>query len=106
MTPIDAIAKVVMEGIRSTCEPINFDSHEEKKLREKEKVRSQEIYPFLRPMVGSCLSDKGLDAKGRILRLRACQKETPEESESEQNQGEKINPEVSLVDGLVDMEAE
>jgi len=102
MTPLD----VILNGIRATCEPINFDSYEEKKLRQKEAIFKGEIYPFLRPMVGSCLSDKGLDAKGRILRLRACQKETPEESEGEQNQGEKINPEVSLVDGLVSMETD
>jgi len=97
---------VILDGIRSTLTPNEFDPHEEKLLKEKTQVWKEEVYPFLRPMVGSCLSDKGLDAKGRILRLRACQKETPEESESEQNQGEKINPEVSLVDGLVDMEAE
>ena len=102
MTPLD----VILSGIRATCEPVGIDSHEEKLLKEKTQIWKEEIYPFLRPMVGSCLSDKGLDAKGRILRLRACQKETPEESESEQNQGEKINPEVSLADGLVDMEAE
>ena len=104
MTPLDAIAKVVMEGIRSTCEPVGFDSHEEKKLREKEKVRSQEIYPFLRPMVCPHLSGKGNASKRREFRLRLDAKAKEEESKSQQGEGKEITCETAMADGFVDIQ--
>ena len=104
MTPIDAIAKIVMEGIRATCEPINFDSHEEKKLREKEKVRSQEVYPFLRPMVCPHLSGKGNADKRRQFRLWIDAKEKEEGVKGQQGEGKEITCETAMADGFVDIQ--
>ena len=100
MTPLD----VILNGIRTTCEPINFDSHEEKKLREKEKVRSQEVYPFLRPMVGPHLSGKGNVDKRREFRMGLDAKEKEEGVKSQQSEGKEITCEAAMADGFVDIQ--
>ena len=100
MTP----SEVILNGIRSTLTPNEFDPHEEKKLRQKEKIWKGEIYPFLRPMVGSCLSGKGNSDKRRELRLRLDAKEKEEGVKGQQGEGKEVTCETAMADGFEDIQ--
>lgn len=104
MIPIDAISKIVMNGIRATCEPVGIDIHEEKLLKEKEAIRTQKIYPFFRPVVGSHLSGKGNADKRRQFRMGLDAKEKEERAKSQQGKRKKITCETIMADGFVDVQ--
>jgi len=100
MTPLE----VILNGIRSTLTPNEFDLHEEKLLKEKTQIWKEEVYPFLRPMVCPHLSGKGNADKRRAFRLRLDAKTKEEESKSQQGEGKEITCETAMADGFVDIQ--
>ena len=100
MTP----SEVILNGIRSTLTPNEFDPHEEKLLKEKTQVWKEEVYPFLRSMVCPHLSGKGNASKRREFRLRLDAKAKEEESKSQQGEGKEITCETAMADGFVDIQ--
>jgi len=100
MTPLE----VILDGIRSTLTPNEFDLHEEKLLKEKTQVWKEEVYPFLRPMVCPHLSGKGNADKRRQFRLWIDAKKKEEGVKSQQGEGKEVTCETELADGFVDIQ--
>jgi hypothetical protein len=102
--PIDKIANTIMEGIRITLEPVGFDTHEEKLLKEKTKVWKEEIYPFLKPVVRPNLSGKSNVDKRREFRMGFDAKEKEEGVKGKQGEGKEVTCSKAMADGFVDIQ--